>query len=308
LVSDAPQPYLNILHLELLHHFTANMSGNLLAYGTEAAELSPKIVKYAFSFPFLICELLSLSALHLSTSCPERAQYLRDESAKLQTEAICIFNDSVKYICTENVIPAFIYSGVLGLHHVCDTFSPPSQSLDSILDRLVQSIELLRGIREILFGWWDFLLDSDVKALIQQGQEVERHDEIEQRLSELCDGITQSVGLDTAQSKVYETAVKQMSWVYRSRPSLAEINEEHNPWMITTWPILVSAEFVDLLSQRKPESLVVLSYFAVLVHMGRAYWAIRNGGRLLIDAVGAHLGEQWDPWLAWPRSIIYTSS
>jgi hypothetical protein len=136
------------------------MSGNLLAYGTEAAELSPKIVKYAFSFPFLMCELLSLSALHLSTSCPERAQYLRDESAKLQTEAICMFNDFVKYICTENVIPAFIYSGVLGLHHVCDTFSAPSQSLDSILDRLVQSIELLRGIREILFGWWDFLLDS----------------------------------------------------------------------------------------------------------------------------------------------------
>jgi hypothetical protein len=69
--------------------------------------------------------------LHLSTSEPERAQSFRDESAKLQTEALRIFNDSVKEIDAENVVPSFIYSGLLGLHYFCDTFATRSESLDT---------------------------------------------------------------------------------------------------------------------------------------------------------------------------------
>ena len=254
-------------------------------------------------------EALSLSALHLSTSHPERAQSFRDESAKLQTEALRMFNDSVKEINAENVIPAFIYSGLLGLHYFSDTFATPSESLDDFLDRLVQSLRLLRGVRAILTGWWEFLLNSDIKTMIQEGQAVsDRSDEVVQHLDELCGSITQSAGLDPSQSKVCEDAIRQMIWVYKSQPSSDLMGEKQNPWMITTWPIMVSPEYMNLLAQRKPEALVVLSYFTVLLHNCSGFWAIGKGGRFLLDVLGAYLGEQWKAWLAWPRSIIYVSS
>ena len=253
--------------------------------------------------------MLSISALHLSTSQPEKAQSFRDESAKLQTEALRIFNDSVKEINAENVIPSFIYSGMLGLHNFCDTFATRSESLDNFLDRLVQSIRVLRGVRTILSGWWEFLLNSDIKALIQEGQAVaDRNDEVVQHLDELCSRIAQSAGLDPSQSKIYEEAIRQMIWVYKSRPSSDVMDEKHNPWMITTWPIVVSTEYTNLLAQRKPEALVVLSYFTVLLHKCGEFWAIGKGGQFLLDVLGAYLGGQWEVWLAWPRSIVYASS
>lgn len=307
--SSSSQSRVNMLHLELVSHFTTNMRGGLFADDAIAAELGPKILKYAIASPFLMCETLSLSALHLSTLCPERRQCLREESAKLQTEALQLFTSSVKQITVENVIPAFLYTGILGLHHFCDTFSMPSKSLDSFLDRLVQSIKLLRGIPAILSGWWEFLLSSDVKLLLQESREnIDRDDEVVQHFRKLSSCITESVDLDPHQCQVYEAVIKQMTWVYRSQPTLDGIDHNHSPWMITTWPILVSSEFIDLLSQQKPEALLILSYFSVLLHKCRKFWTVGDGGRFLLEILGEHLGGQWEPLLAWPKSIIYMSA
>jgi hypothetical protein len=271
----------------------------------------PKITKYALLSPFLMYEMLSLSSLHLSACHPSRAQTLRDESARLQTEALQMFNDSVKEITKENVIPAFLYSALLGLHAFCDTFSIPSESLDSFLDRLVQSIRLLQGVRGLISvdGWWQFILDSEIEPLIQLGQPVIDADgDVVQHLEELRDCIVESPGLDPSQPQVYQETLTKMIWVYGSRPPPAFLDESYHMWMITTWPITVSAEYVDLLAQRKPEALVILSYFAVLVHRCRSFWAIGKGGQFLLDVLEAYLGEEGDAWLAWPRSIIHTSS
>jgi hypothetical protein len=271
-------------------------------------ETISKVVKYALSSPFLMYQTLSVSSLHLRTSHPSRAQSLKDESARLQTEALQMFNDSVKEITAENVIPAFFYSALLGFHYFCDTFSMPSESLDSFLDRLVQSIRLLQGVRAVLDGWWEFLFNSEIKPWIYQGEPaIDRNDEVVQHLEKLYGHITESSVLDHPQSKAYEEAMRQMIWVYKCQPSSEVEDETFSMWMMTTWPIMVPAEYANLLAQRKPEALIILSYFAVLVHKCREFWAIGEGGRFMLDVLEAYLGEEWNTWLAWPRSVIYPS-
>jgi hypothetical protein len=60
-----------------------------------------------------------------------------------------------------------------------------------------------------------------------------------------------------------------------------------------------------MLSQKKPEALVVLAYFAVQLHRCTGFWIVGGAGRFLLGAVGRYLGEEWGGWLEWPRGVVY---
>jgi len=68
------------------------------------------------------------------------------------------------------------------------------------------------------------------------------------------------------------------------------------------WPGAVSQEFVDLLFERRPEALVLLAYFCVLLKRINSYWYFEGLGVGLLERVGEGLdswGEGWREWIAW---------
>jgi hypothetical protein len=74
--------------------------------------------------------------------------------------------------------------------------------------------------------------------------------------------------------------------------------------MIFTWAMLASVEFMGLLKERTPEALVLLAYYAWLLHCGREEWQVGDAGVYVMGLVGDHLGEEWEEWLERPRREI----
>lgn len=70
---------------------------------------------------------------------------------------------------------------------------------------------------------------------------------------------------------------------------------------IFAWPILVEVEFTDLLEQRRPEALVMLAHFAVLLHWYKEVWLFGEGGRRVVECVSGYLGGAWGDWLEWAK-------
>jgi hypothetical protein len=68
--------------------------------------------------------------------------------------------------------------------------------------------------------------------------------------------------------------------------------------------IVVGPAYTELLVQRKPEALVILGDFAVILHKLRACWTVGDAGKLLLVVVEAHLKEQWLVTLSWPKSLL----
>jgi hypothetical protein len=298
-------PYVNLTHLELYHNFTSNESSCFLI--DEASKASrPYVIKHAFSWPFLMSEILALSSIHLSICQPERSQFYREESSKLQFEALRLFGESVQEVNSDNIIPAFLFSGMLGLHSFCEVFQTPSNSLDDFLARLVQSMRLLRGVRTILAGWWDTLLCSDIAPMLDAGNHsTDYTDDFVREFEKLGVRISQCSTLSGSQATACEGAVKQLIWVHVGQTSRPLLDGNVELRLITAWPITVSAEYMELIGQRLPEALIVLAHFSVLLHQLRKFWAVGNAGRQLLNALGDCFGEEWDPWLAWPRSVVY---
>ena len=298
--------------MELYHHFMDD-EAEFFFMSAGAVAARPNFMGYTLSSPYLMTEALALSAVHLSMRDPSRGPMLREVAANLQTEALQIFNESVKEITADNVVPAFLYSGIMALHFFCDTFSTPHENLDVFLDRLVQSIKLMRGIRAIIGRWWEFLLNSDIKGLILDGQQrlevaeasTQKNDTVLQ-FEHLCDRIGASENLDPSEREICQEAVRQCIIVLMSELEATAVAGNPNPRTVTSWPVIVSAEYVNLLVQRKPEALVILAYYAVLLHRCRNFWVVGNGGPLLFDTVEKYLGPESDPWLIWPKSVIYS--
>jgi hypothetical protein len=68
--------------------------------------------------------------------------------------------------------------------------------------------------------------------------------------------------------------------------------------------MLASPDFTSLLSAKKPEALVLLSYYALLLHHGRGLWQVGDTGTYLMDLIVDYLPSEWHFWLEYPRRIL----
>lgn len=248
--------------------------------------------------------------MHLSLTHPDvsRRPIYHDEASRLQAEGLMSFNETIKEITDENVIAAFLYSALLGLQAFSSVFATEAEDLDTFLDRLVHSMRLLHGVNAILAGKWEMVRKSEIGPLLDvEDRSNSSVDEVVYGFQTLRDDILISSCIDKTRAQICSEAVEKLAWVYNSRLGSVSSDGDANPRMVTTWPIIVSAEFTDLLVERSPEALVVLAHFAVLLHRCRKLWVVRNAGRILLDALEVYLPEEWSCWLVWPRTMIYRS-
>ncbi|KAH9211371.1 hypothetical protein DL95DRAFT_369775 [Leptodontidium sp. 2 PMI_412] len=292
------EPYVNILHLELFQNLIA-------ANIPEFSDQSAKDEWYTFTYPYIMYESLAMSAFQLSIMNPSKSAIYLAESTALQAHALSIFNASCPTVTSENILPAFLFSAILGLHFFCDTFSTPSPDLNSFLDRLVQSIRLLKGIRAMTSGSWDYIRTSDLKVLLaDEGQALERDDQVTRAFDNLQSTFAESHILSAFEAKVYGEAITTLIKVYNSQLPDGTSKVLPDARIVMSWPINLSTEFTELLDQRKPEALVVMAYFSILLHCRRAFWAVGEAGRFLLAAIEEYLGEEWAGWLAVPKEIV----
>ncbi|KAH7419518.1 hypothetical protein BKA64DRAFT_19577 [Cadophora sp. MPI-SDFR-AT-0126] len=298
------EPYVNILHLELYQNL---ITENIPTFDDEAskAEWVATTNRYTFEYPYIMYESLAMSAFQLSIKHPSKSTMYLAESTALQAQALSIFNEACPTLTPENTVPAFLFAAILGLHCFCDTFSAPSPDLDTFLDRLVQSIRLLRGIRATTGTSWDYIRNSDIKVLLaDEGQALERDDNVTRAFDNLKYTFSQSHTLSAFEAKVYGEAIDGLIKVYNSQLPNGESKILPDARIVMSWPISVSAEYTELLQRRKPEALVVMAHFSILLHCRRSYWAVREAGSFLLAAIEEYLGEEWAHWLLIPKEII----
>jgi hypothetical protein len=59
-----------------------------------------------------------------------------------------------------------------------------------------------------------------------------------------------------------------------------------------------------LLARKQPVALILLAYYAVLVHQAKELWQARGAGSYVFNLIADNLGSEWDPWMRYPREMI----
>lgn len=278
-------------------------------FGPNGAKLySEAIFKSAVSAPYLMHELLAFSALHLSTlefDDADTAGYLQ-QAAELQMSALALFN-AVKYdVRDENCMALFAFSSLLGMHALFDAITTCAD-FTGTLNKIINYLKLHRGVSAITRQSWHVLRYSEIRHIIdaiEAGDQLYRQhpEDPDNGCNKLLSLVnTSSDKLGPGQYKACQDAVQNLHWVFGVRRAVPEPYPTH---ITLAWPVRVSAEFVELLEQRQPIPLIILTHWAVLLHAERDLWIFGDGGRRVIGPLLEYFGSYWDRWLDLPRSVL----
>ncbi|KAJ5106233.1 hypothetical protein N7456_002908 [Penicillium angulare] len=286
----------NMMHVELLHHLFSDFQ-NVVENDYDQSQVSfVDISKHFLSAPYLMNMALALSALHLSITRPDQRQLYRHRASHMQMHALSIFNAMKPVSNPDSCIPLFLFSSLLGVHMLCDSLAFHSDAFEEFLASYTQSIRLHQGVRTVINGSWEFLRQTELAPFLNVADSINMEnfgisDEFQTLL-----GLLQSANLEESVSKTYHDSIMSLQGVTTAALS----HPTSNVHIIHAWPVIVGADYVDLLSSHQPEALVILAHYAVLLHLRRDNWMFGDGGKYLIESISQFLGPAWENWLSWP--------
>ncbi|KAJ4559770.1 hypothetical protein HRR90_000048 [Exophiala dermatitidis] len=290
-------------HLELFHNLSTAEFQDFEASGQSDVIPASIYMKHALTRPYLMHQLLASSALHLSRKKPESQNRYRTYATGLQTRALALFNEShpVLEVTRANYAPIFLFSSLVGLHAICETLhyqrngAGAGAGLEEFVERLVHGLSSSHLLRDTELGPG---LERS-RTLLQTVRSAGGGE---------CDSLRNMI--DATDSDVsrtaYRDAVAHLQHVFdvqQRRVADGGAGGADMP-LLFTWPVLVSSEYLALLRQRQPQALVILAHYAVLLHRGRRFWLLGDGGQFLIESICATLGPKWQKWLEFPKSAL----
>ncbi|KXJ86091.1 hypothetical protein Micbo1qcDRAFT_153524 [Microdochium bolleyi] len=307
--AGPPGALFTATHLELLHYFLNSFKQSAAPDSARGARFCDFAARYAYSTPYLLDQVLAFSAAHKSTMVDDgdeqqqhqRRKDLLAEAVYLQTRALTKFNLVQHNITEDNCLQVYLFSSLLSQQATFDALSFRGE-LPGLLDRLVSSLALCRGVIAVTALWWRPIR---VKLAAEMGESTDGQAEEEAswardtlprgHFAKILQLVTQS-NLDQSARDACGRAVRLLQQMADDQASLTTQHFEQSAF-VQRWLVMLPVEFSDLISQRRPEALVILAGFGLIVHNARGYWDYGNAGRHLIESINRYLGSYWNPML-----------
>jgi hypothetical protein len=305
--SDA---LVNLNHMELLIHVTQdsdmfNLGAAVENYYTSGLALG---LKEAAKAPYLMHELLAFSAQHLAFLHPERSTHYLHQAMSLQTRAISLFNSTWTEVNESNCVGILLFSSVLGHHLLAETLGKRDPGgLDAFIAHYVQCIEMHRGIYTIAKSAWPLLMESELEPILSMSVGFTSRKPIGSDCQLVQELVDSSVDLSEAEKDATRVAIQYLQVGFDAAAAEEELYH-HRHQMIYSWTMLVPPEVTGMLVRKQPEALILLAYYAVLLHSGKRLWQAGNAGAYVFDLITTHLGPEWDPWMQYPQNKIIGTS
>lgn len=294
-------------HLILLHHAETTMEGYMLGAGL----LRPMVdiaVDWVIKAPYVMDQLLALSADHLALLSPDEAKSYRHTATELQTRAIEVFHKHLENLTEEDMdkacVPRFLFASLLSVHVLYETYAYYRTNFQVFLDRFVQSIHVHRGVRTIINNTYPLILKSSLRQSLIDVRNAEAMGINGTECNELGRFIERS-DLGPATSHGCKEAVKSLQWAFDLQ---AALGGQDGVRAGTAYPVLLSLEFIDALRKPQPEALIILAHYGVLLHRCRDSWIFGDAGAYLIHLIADHLGPFWQEPMQWPLEVLSTEN
>ncbi|AEO66218.1 uncharacterized protein THITE_2143833 [Thermothielavioides terrestris NRRL 8126] len=299
LQQDADQvlPEVNLDHMELLISFKFEEHAPEL--NVEQHEFSSGLLfKCALDAPYLMHQLLAVSARRLAAQKPERANHFLELAMRLQTKAVSIYNETAAkaQIDQTNCSALLLFCSLLGRHLLADLLARRDADFGDFLARFLEFLSISRGLMAMSVAAWDLLLQSDIRHLVLWALEIAQS----VPRGHHCDGlrrlVTESTDLDEESKEACMTAIAYLQVGFDSLLGGDSRNQRY--LMVFMWAPAVPQKFADLLAQRRPEAVAIMGYWALLLHYSRSLWHVADSGSHLLNSISQYLGPDWDNWLS----------
>lgn len=294
----------SLFHLRLLHHFEHELGAYMESCTPGVHSMLPVFIGQALTTPYLMDELLAYSAAHKSLVDKESRLLYVTEATRLQTRALSLYNSARPEVSDETCLPMFLFSSLLGHHILFDVLNDSYDDLGAVLDGLTRSIGIHRGLSAIARSSWPRFSEELQRKFLST---CVRDGDIDRPTSQNeCENLLKRLDksdLSPSSITVHREAAELLQRLFDGQGHTFA-QKTGNVAAIQDWLIGVSADYIQSLNQRRPEALVILAHYGVLLHRGAENWYVGDMGQRIIRLINHHLGPVWADWLEWPGQMV----
>lgn len=295
--------------LELLHHYATSTYLTLTRGRKELEEIWKIIVpQLALEHPFLMHGVLAISALHLAYLRPEHQQEYAIIAANHENIALPFFRTNSSNISEKNCSAVLAFSGLVMIYAMASQQDEDLLFADSKgPEGVPEWLQLLRGTYALLSSVWHLLAAGPMASLLNQvpGRGSGSSNSDDAHLTALLPLFSlprSSKSERRGETHIYLAALENL----RESFSILYVSDrtfdiESAPFF---WPARVPSTFIKLLSERKPEALILLAHHCVLLERVGPCWFMDGHVRRLMEIIHKDLDEQWRSWIAWPLEQV----
>lgn len=288
----------NLSHMELLIHALDKEMFNL-GDPIDDSGLLANFLKIGLKSPYLLHALLGFSARHLAFKHPERSASYLHQAMALQTRAVSLFNATWTEVDESNCVAILLFSTTIGHHLLADTLLRRDPGgLDAFLTHYIQCVEMHRGMYIIASTAWPLLMQSDLEPILSLSVGFTSRQPKGTHCDPIREMIDSASGLREKDKEACRLAVQYLQVGFDA--ALAGEEHSHRYQMIFSWTMLAPPELTELLKAKNPEALVLLAYYALLLHYGRSMWQVGDVGAYIFNMITDYLSPEWDRWLEYP--------
>jgi hypothetical protein len=102
-------------------------------------------------------------------------------------------------------------------------------------------------------------------------------------------------------SETLDVLIEKYGAVFADSPDLDTIG------VVYSWPIRVPDLFIQMVNRKRPEALVLLAHYCLLLNKVDYLWWMQGIGRHLLQSIHKVLGDEWESWIVWPLQDLVLS-
>ena len=300
--SFAPQ------HLILLHHLERDAANDITIF-SDTACIVDVALRYMDQAPYLIYQLLALSALHLSVQDVANSTHYRRQATELQTRALASFTkhteEPLLLVGDEDrqSIQRFLFAGFLSQHMFTETLTlkDPDENFHSVISKLIDVLNLSRGIKTVVTIKWDELLESELRPVLAEVYSAGRREEGQGECRPLETLMRSAADLSPASTEACRETIAELQGCFSLH---RQMSPRTRSCSALVFAVKVPVAYLNILGQYRPEPLIILAFYGVLLHRCSSFWGLGNIGSHLVNIIATHLGVAWSDWMRWPLEMI----
>lgn len=287
--------------LGLMNHFTSLTSTTLPGASRHLWQM--EIPREAIAYPFLMHQILSVSAFHLASLDSSQNQTYLSRAFYHQQYAICGIKEEVTDITPINCHALFIASSLLFFGAFATTSQATARPCHREVDNILDIFTLIRGVSAILSSSKENIRNGIFGEFMECSSPPERTGLLNlllERLPAISKGLTADRRISHEARALAEEAMDGLRVsIGRAKTAATELS------VAIVWPMTLSNGFLTLLRVHHTAALVVVAHYCVVLHAaGSEFWFVRGWGRRLIDAIAESLLPSWHEEIQWPLGLI----
>jgi hypothetical protein len=307
---------LEVINLELLHFYTTTTSLTLSNRPEQQRIWQQVVPQIAFTHGFLLHGILAFSALHLAPSQPERNTFLWTEATAHHDIGLRLFRLAMSNITSQNCDACLAFSTIVAAYGWASSNQTGnlffSDTPTSEGEPKVEWASLLRGVNTLLETAGEWMTSSSLKLILHPRPDPKLAEAVDPELSVKLTALGQL--WDKLPEKFNAVEVEALNetlfLLHEDYTLVASYPDERQVDIVSivyAWPIKVPGIFIAMVKELKPEALILLAHYSLLLNRADHLWYVQGMSRRLLQAIHSKIGKEWESWIAWPLQDLVLS-